>query len=319
MEQSKRREAWGIVKATFNDWIDDKAPRLGAALSYYTLFSLAPTLIIAIAIAGLVFGEDAARGQIVGQLQSMVGVEGGKAIQAMLESVSKPSSGVLATIVGVITFIIGATGAFVELQDALNTVWEVRPKAGYGIKGLVRDRLLSIGMILALGFLLLVSLVISAALSAFSSLLGRIMPGFVVVAQALNLALSLGVATLLFAMIFKILPDVKLAWRDVVMGAVVTAVLFTLGKVLIGLYLGQGTVSSAYGAAGSVVVLLVWVYYSAQIVLLGAEFTQIYARWSGRNIEPADNAEYTPEHFDRLRAAANGLSSSNALGSAARG
>lgn len=292
-------EVWSIIKAVFNDWLDDDAPRLGAALSYYTLFSLAPVLIIVIAVAGLVFGEEAARGEIVRQLQGLVGETGGKAIEMLLESASKPSSGVIATLVGFVTLLVGATGAFVELQSSLNAVWEVRPKAGRGIRGLLRDRLLSFGVILGVGFLLLVSLVISAGLSAVSAWFTNLMPGAVLLAHISNLTLSFVVTTVLFAMIFKILPDVKLAWRDVALGAAVTAGLFTLGKFLIGLYLGRGSVASAYGAAGSLVALLVWVYYSTQILFLGAEFTQIYAERSGREIQPSDNAEYTPEHYAR--------------------
>jgi membrane protein len=293
--------AWDLIKATFNDWIDDKAPRLGAALSYYTLFSLAPVLVIAIAVAGFVFGEEAARGQIVGQIEGLVGVEGGKAIQLLLESVSKPSTGVLATIIGFITLLVGATGVFVELQDALNTVWEVRPKPGQAVKGLLRSRLLSFGVILGVGFLLMVSLVVSAGLAAFSRFVGDALPGYVLFGQIMNIVISLGVTTVLFAMIYKILPDVKLAWKDVWVGAASTAVLFTLGKFLIGLYIGKGSVASAYGAAGSIVALMVWVYYSAQVLLLGAEFTQVYAERFGKHIVPADNAEYAPEYYEKRR------------------
>lgn len=296
--------AWELTTATFNEWVDDKCPRLGAALSYYTIFSLAPMLIIAIAVAGLVFGEEAARGQIVGQLQGLVGVEGGKAIETMLQSVSKPSTGIIATIIGVVTFMLGATTAFAELQDALNTVWEVQPKPGQGVKGMLRGRVLSFGILLGVGFLLLVSLVLSAALTAVTTFMGGFVPAFKFAAHLMNFVLSFGVITVLFAMIYKILPDVKLAWRDVWMGAAVTSLLFSLGKFLIGLYLGAGSVGSAYGAAGSLVVLLVWIYYSAQIMLLGAEFTQVYADRFGSHVEPAENAMYTPEHYARRTAAA---------------
>jgi membrane protein len=302
--KGKLLTAWDLTKATFNDWIDDNVPRLGASLAYYTLFSLAPMLIVAIAIAGFFFGEEAARGQIVGQLQGLVGVEGGKLIESLLVSVSKPSHGIIATIIGVVTFIVGATSAFVELQSALNTVWEVQTKPGRGVKGLLRDRLLSFGMLLGVGFLLLVSLVLSAALTAVSTFMGSRLPGYVYLAQGLNLVLSIGVVTVLFAMIYKVLPDVKLAWRDVWVGAFATSVLFTLGKYLIGLYLGTSSVGSTYGAAGSVVVLLVWVYYSTQILLLGAEFTQVYAERYGAHVQPTENAMYTPEHDARIRAKA---------------
>ncbi|NUQ72190.1 MAG: YihY/virulence factor BrkB family protein [Polyangiaceae bacterium] len=298
----KLRIAWDLTKATFNDWIDDNVPRLGAALAYYTLFSLAPMLVVAIAIAGFVFGEEAARGEIFVQLQTLIGAEGAKLVESLLQSVSKPSHGLLATVLGVFTFILGATTAFVELQSALNTVWEVQPKPGRGVKGLLRDRVLSFGMLLGIGFLLLVSLAVSAALSAFSTFMGNRVPGFYYFAQLMNFVLSIGVQTVLFAMMYKFLPDVKLAWRDVWVGAFSTSVLFTLGKFLLGFYIGSSSVTSGYGAAGSVAVLLLWVYYSTQILLLGAEFTQIYAERFGAHIEPNENAMYTPEHFARIKA-----------------
>ncbi|MCK6593020.1 MAG: YihY/virulence factor BrkB family protein, partial [Polyangiaceae bacterium] len=298
----KLRIAWDLTKATFNDWIDDNVPRLGAALAYYTLFSRAPMLVVAIAIAGFVFGEEAARGEIFVQLQTLIGAEGAKLVESLLQSVSKPSHGLLATVLGVFTFILGATTAFVELQSALNTVWEVQPKPGRGVKGLLRDRILSFGMLLGIGFLLLVSLAVSAALSAFSTFMGNRVPGFYYFAQLMNFVLSIGVQTVLFAMMYKFLPDVKLAWRDVWVGAFSTSVLFTLGKFLLGFYIGSSSVTSGYGAAGSVAVLLLWVYYSTQILLLGAEFTQIYAERFGAHIEPNENAMYTPEHFARIKA-----------------
>ena len=300
--KSKLSLAWDLTKVTFNQWIDDKCMRLGAALAYYTMFSLAPMLVVAIAVAGFVFGEEAARGEIVGQLRGLVGETGGRAIEALLLSVSQPGHGLVATIVGVITFLVGATTAFVELQDSLNTVWGVQPKPGRGVMGLVRDRLLSFAMVVSIGFLLLVSLVMSAAISAISTFLGGRVPGLVYFAQISNIVLSLGVVTLLFAMAFKVLPDVKLAWRDVWIGALSTGVLFTIGKYLIGLYLGSSTVASAYGAAGSVAVLLIWIYFSAQLLLLGAEFTQVYANRFGSKVVPADNAEWMVDYYARLQA-----------------
>jgi membrane protein len=293
--------AWDLTKTTFNQWIDDKCPRLGAALAYYTMFSLAPMLVIAIAVAGFVFGEEAARGEIVGQLRSLVGETGGRAIESLLRSVNEPSAGILATIVGVVTFLVGATTAFVELQDSLNTVWGVQPKPGRGVMGLLRDRLLSFAMLIAIGFLLMVSLVMSAATSALSGFLGSRVPGLNYLAQTLNIVLSLAIVTALFAMVFKVLPDVKLAWRDVWIGAVATGVLFTIGKYLIGLYLGRSSVASAYGAAGSIAVLLLWIYFSAQLILLGAEFTQVYADRFGTRVVPADNAEWMADFYARLR------------------
>jgi len=281
---------WELLKAAGVEWDKDKCPRLGAALSYYTLFSLAPILVIAIAIAGMIFGDEAARGQIVGQIQGLVGLEGAKAIQAMLESANKPGDNIIATVIGVVTLLVGATGAFVELQDSLNTVWEVMPKPGRGIMGMLKDRLLSFGLVLGVGFLLLVSLVLSAALTALGTYLGNAMPGSELVWQVVNTVLSFVVVSALFAMMFKFLPDVELDWKDVGIGAVVTAVLFTIGKYLIGLYLGNSSVSSSYGAAGSIVVLLVWIYYTSQILLFGAEFTQVYAERFGVRISPSKNA-----------------------------
>ncbi len=294
--------AWELTRDTFNDWIDDNVPRLGAALAYYTLFSLAPMLVVAIAVAGLVFGQEAARGEIFLQLRGLIGPEGAKLVESLLQSVSKPSHGIIATVAGVFTFILGATTAFVELQSALNTVWEVQPKPGAGVKGMLRDRVLSFGMLLGIGFLLLVSLAMSAGLSAFSTFMGGRVPGFYYLAQLLNLVLSLSIQTVLFAMMYKFLPDVKLAWRDVWVGAFVTSVLFTLGKFLLGFYIGSSSVTSGYGAAGSVAVLLLWVYYSTQILLLGAEFTQVYADRYGAHIQPTEKAMYTPEHFARIKA-----------------
>ncbi|HLM73241.1 MAG TPA: YihY/virulence factor BrkB family protein [Polyangiaceae bacterium] len=300
--------AWELTRDTFNDWIDDNVPRLGAALAYYTLFSLAPMLVVAIGVAGLVFGEEAARGEMFGQLQALLGAEGAKLVESLLQSVSKPSHGIIATVIGLVTFMLGATTAFVELQSSLNTVWEVQPKPGRGVKGLLHDRILSFGMLLGIGFLLLTSLVVSAGLSAFSTFMGDRVPGFYYFAQLLNLVLSLAVQTVLFAMMYKLLPDVKVAWRDVWVGSFVTSVLFTLGKFLLGFYIGSSSVTSGYGAAGSVAVLLLWVYYSTQILLLGAEFTQIWAERFGGHIEPNENAEFTPEHFARVKrqAAAKG-------------
>jgi len=271
-------------------WWNDNVPRLGASLAYYTLFGLAPILIIAIAIGGLVFGEEAVRGQIVGQIQGLIGREGALAVQAMLEGAAKPSSSVTATVVGGITFFLGATGAFLELQTSLNAIWRVKPKPGGNfLRMLVLQRLISFGLVVALGFLLLTSLLVSTALSAIHTYMGHAFPGVLVLWEGLNVVVSLSVITLLFALIYKVLPDVRLAWRDVWVGALVTAGLFTIGKLLIGLYLGTTSVASTYGAAGSVVVILVWVYYSAQVILLGAEFTREYVEAFGRRPPP--------EHF----------------------
>jgi membrane protein len=280
---------WEVLKCAGSQWLEDKAARLGAALAYYSIFSIAPLLIIVIAIAGFVFGHQAVEGQVSEQIRDLVGEEGANAIQAMVANASKPGSGIIATVVGVAMLFLGATGLFGQLQDAMNTVWEVQPKSGRGILGILKDRLLSMSMVLGTAFLLLVSLVVSTALEALGGrLLGDARAG--VLGQAINFAVSLVVITLLFAMIYRFLPDARIAWRDVGLGAAMTALLFVLGKWCIGLYLGQASVGSTYGAAGSLVVLLVWLYYSAQIFLFGAEFTKAYANRYGSRIVPTENA-----------------------------
>jgi membrane protein len=284
------RAAFGLVKGAYFEWSEDKAPRLGAALAYYTVFSLAPLLLVVIAIAAFVFGEKAAQGQIVGQIEGLIGPDSARAIQDMLANAQKPSSGIVATVVGVVMLLAGASGVFGQLQDALNTVWEVEPKPDRGLVGIVRDRFLSLTMVLGTGFLLLVSLVLSAALATAGQALHRLSPGLEAIGHVVEIAVSFGIVSLLFALIFKYLPDAKIAWRDVWFGAVVTAALFVIGKFAIGLYLGHASIGSAYGAAGSFVVILVWVYYSAQILLFGAELTQVYANRSGSRVKPAENA-----------------------------
>ena len=276
------RTLWIVVKRALAGWWNDNVPRLGASLSYYTLFALAPVLVVAIAIAGLAFGAEAVRGEIVGQVRGLVGEEGGKAVQAMLQGASKKSESRLATGLGLLTFFIAATGAFLELQTALNGIWRVKPKEGvHWLKELVVQRLVSFGLVIGVGFLLLVSLLVSAGLAALDRYMGTAYPALAEVWQAANVLVSFGVITLLFAMIYRVLPDVQLTWRDVWLGAVVTSCLFTVGKFLIGLYLGTSIMASTYGAAGSVVVLLLWVYYSSQIVLLGAEFTRAWVELAG--------------------------------------
>jgi membrane protein len=282
---------WGLLKDTFDEWNEDKASRLAAALAYYTVFSLAPLLIIAITIASLIFDQAAAEGQIVQQIQGLVGKDGAQAIQEMIRNASKPSSGgTIATIIGVATLLFGASGVFGQLQDALNTIWEVAPKPGRGVVGFIRDRFLSFSMVLGTGFLLLVSLVLSTGLAALSSYFGNLLPGFDALWQIVNFVISFGVVTVLFALIYKVLPDAKITWGDVWIGAAITALLFTIGKFLLGVYLGNGAFGSTYGAAGSFVVILAWVYYSAQILFFGAEFTQVYAGKYGSNIKPSKNA-----------------------------
>jgi len=288
--KSRFGEIPGLIKESFKEWKDDGALDLGAALSYYTVFSLAPMLLIVIGVAGVVWGREAVQGQLVGQLQGLVGPQGGQMIQTMIAHASKPGAGVVATIIGLVTILFGATGVFVQLQNALNHIWEVEPKPGGGIWGFVRNRLISFGMILGVGFLLLVSLVVSAAMGSIDRWADNLGGAGRVLALILSFAVSFAVISLLFALIYKYLPDVKIGWRDVWIGAAVTALLFTVGKFLIGLYVAKSSVASSYGAAGSLVILLLWVYYSAQIVFLGAEFTQVYASRYGSQIEPADNA-----------------------------
>ncbi|AFY88546.1 YihY/virulence factor BrkB family protein [Chroococcidiopsis thermalis] len=279
-----------LLRETFTEWNEDKASRLAAALAYYTVFSLAPMLIIAIAIAGAVFGEEAARGEIVTQIQGLVGRDGAKFIETAIEGASKPKAGTIASLISIAVLLFGASGLFAQLQDSLNTIWEVQPKPGRGVIGILRDRFLSFTMVLGVGFLLLVSLVLSAGLSGLVNFLGSLLPGIGALLQIANFVLSFAVTTLLFGLIYKVLPDVKIAWSDVWSGAIVTSLLFSIGRFALGLYLGNSSFGSTYGAAGSVVIILVWVYYAAQILFFGAEFTQVYARRYGSRIVPTKNA-----------------------------
>ena len=271
-------------------WWDDKAPRLGAALAFYTALSLSPILLIVIAISGQIFGHDVARAQVVAQMESLVGEEGAKVTQTMLANAWQESSGFVPAVIGIVTLLVGATGVFAQLQDALNDVWGLKPKASIGLWGLLKDRVLSFAMICGLGFLLLVSLAVNAALTALGDYLGGYLPNWSLVLQIFNALLSFFITFALFAMIFKLLPEARIALSDVWIGAGVTTVMFMLGKFVIGLYLGRGAVGSSYGAAGSFVVLLLWIYYSTQIVLFGAELTQLYANRFGWGVVPADKA-----------------------------
>jgi len=263
-------------------WIDDFAPSMGAAISYYTMFSLAPLLVIVIAVAGSLFGAEAVQGQIAAQLSGLIGQEGALAVQGLVASASEPSRGLIAGSISIAVLIVGATTVFAELQSALDRIWHVPERMKpQGVWGVLRARLLSFGLIMALAFLLMVSLVLSAGLAAFGSWSTGLFPGWEVLLQGLNVIVSFGILTLLFAMIFKFMPSVPIRWPDVWIGAVVTAALFEVGKVLIGLYLGKSGVNESFAAAGSLVVLLAWVYYAAQIFLLGAEFTKVYANAHG--------------------------------------
>lgn len=289
--RARLREGVRLLRDTVSEWNEDNVPLLAAALAYYTIFSLAPVLVIAIAIVGAVFGEDAARGEIVQQIQGLIGTEGAKFVQSMIQNANTPGSGgTVATIVSTLLLLFGASGVFGQLQMALNTIWEVKPKPGRAVKSFLQSRFLSFAMVLVIGFLLLVSLVLSAILAGVSAYFGRLFPEFIILGQLFNFILSLAIITLLFAAIYKFLPDVEVPWSNLWIGAGVTALLFNFGKFLIGLYLGNSGVSSTYGAAGSLVVVLVWVFYSAQIILFGAEFTQVYSKYRGKPIRPSKHA-----------------------------
>ena len=276
-------------------WWDDDALRLGASLAYYTLFAIAPILLVATAIAGMVFGAEAVNGEIVGQLDHLIGREGARAVQGLLEGASQRRTGTLATVLGGITFVVAATGAFLELQAALNTIWRVKLRPGVNLKALLIDRLRSFGLVIAIGFLLMVSLAVTAALAALNGWLSQYAPNLPLVWSGVSTLVSLTVTTGLFALLFRFLPDVRLRWRDVMTGALTTAVLFAIGQLLIGLYLGQSSMASTYGAAGSVMILLLWVYYSCQILLFGAEFTRVYAQREGAKPPPESFAKKDPD------------------------
>ena len=290
----KARDFANLVAETIKEWQKDQAARMAAALAYYATFSLAPLLVLVLAIAGLVGGRDAAQGLVMAQIQDLVGEEGKEFVQSMIENAAATPTGVTASILGSVTLLVGALGAFNELQNALDRIWDVEPKPitrwSLRVQRFIFKRLLSFSLVLGIGFLLLISLVISAGLSALNEYLGRIPLFSELMLQMLNLIISLGLITFLFAMIFKFIPDVEIRWRNVWLGAAITAILFTIGKTLIGIYLGQAEVSSTFGAAGSLAVLMIWVYYSSQILFLGAEFTQVFTKRSGERPPPDENA-----------------------------
>ena len=269
-----------LFKKTFQEFGEDKAPRLGAALAYYTIFSIGPLLLIAISIAGLVWGQQAAEGKISAELEKVFGKSAADAVETMIAGAANEKGGIIATIIGVVTLLFGASGVFAQLEDALDTIWNVERQKSEGITGFIKDRVLSMAMVLGVGFLLLVTLVLDAAISVMGDYLTEIIAGEALL-HAIQLTISFAVITFLFALIFKYLPDIEIAWHDVWLGAAFTSLLFVIGKFALGLYLGKAAVGSSYGAAGSLVVLLVWVYYSAQILFFGAEFTQVYARSHG--------------------------------------
>jgi membrane protein len=287
-------DAWSLVRQAFSDWNDDNVPRLGASLAYYTLFSLAPLLLAAIAIAGLAFGKDAAQGRIVAELQDLIGRPGADAVQQLLRNSWKPGSGIVASVAALVTLVVGATGVFIELRSSLDAIWDVKAPAG-GIGAMVKARLAAFGLVVAVGFLLLVSLVVSAALSALGhTVFAGLGGGAGTLLQAVNTVVSLAILGVLFAMLFKFLPDTEVAWRDVWFGATATSLLFTVGKYLIGLYLARSGVSSTFGAAASIVILMIWVYYAGQIFFFGAELTQAHAQRRGaRGPAPAPPAVFT--------------------------
>jgi membrane protein len=286
------RNLWVVFKTAGVNWVDDKAPRLGAALSYYTVFAIPPLFVIILFVISLVMDPEKVQVMMFSEIGGLIGEKSAEAIQSAMNAQMQSNQGIVASIVAVGTLLVLATGLFIELQDALNTIWGVKEKPGQGIMGFIRNRVLSFAMVLVIGFLLLVSLIVSAGLSAFGKYISTVVPGLDVLWMITNALVSFAVITVLFAMIFKVLPDVTIRWRSVWVGAATTALLFTVGKSLLGLYLGRSTAVSAYGAAGSVVLLLLWVYYSAQILFFGAEITEVYANRFGTRLEPAKNAEW---------------------------
>jgi membrane protein len=285
------KDTWVTLKETASDWRDDNASRLAASLAYYSLLSLAPLLVIAVSTAGLFFGAEAAKGKVAGELSAVVGGAAAGGIQSVVTHAQSPSGGVIGSVVGVLTLFFGASGVFGELKSSLNAIWEVKPKPGRGIWGEIKSRFFSFTMVLGVAFLLLVSLILTAILSSIGDRVGGMLPGGEGLWQVVNFFFSLAVITSLFALIFRYVPDAEVQWKDVWLGAAFTAVLFTIGKVLLGIYLGKAAVGSSYGAAGSIIALVVWVYYAAQILFMGAEFTQVRARRRGRAIEPSADAE----------------------------
>lgn len=280
-----------LLKITFKEWNEDQAPRLAASLAYYTALSIAPLILVVIAILGFFFGDEAARGQIVAQFSNELGTEFATFIEEMIQNADKPSEGILSTVLSLLMLIVGATGVFMQLQSALNQIWDIKVEKG-GFVYMIRKRFLSFGMIMSLGFLLLISLLVNGVIASLDEFLTGIIPAYQILAQLITTLISLGVSTLLFAIIFKYMPDATIEWRDVAIGAFVTAILFTIGRFALGLYLGNVGTVSTYGAAGSFVLILLWVYYSAQILMFGAEFTQVYARRYGTKIVPEEGATF---------------------------
>src|SRR6476661_369360 len=284
--------SFGLLKQTFSEWLEDKAPQLGAALAYYTVFSLAPLILVLLAIVGLLFRNDpgGAWNKITEQISYFLDKSAVEVVQNIAQKAAQPNKSLAATIIGILLALFGASGVFGQLQNALNTIWGVKAKPGAGIVEFIRSRFLSFAMVAGVCFLLLVSLVFESLLKGFSHYIQAIFPGGIVIALVVYSIFDLAVVVLLFALIFKFLPDVKIQWRDVWIGALMTAIFFAIGKCALGLYLGSGAAASAYGAASSLITLLLWIYYSSQILLFGAEFTQVYAARAGRPFVPAKYA-----------------------------
>lgn len=290
---AKAKKYWRLIGETFSIWNDGAASSLGAGVAFFTIFAIAPLFMLVLALAGFFFGEEAARRELFGELSGLIGPTGGQAVQSLLAAADKPRAGVFATAVGLVALFVGASSVFIQLQTSLNAVWNVRLKPGSGVRNFVKNRLLSFAMLLGIGFLLLVSLIVSAVLDGAAKYMSGIVPAHAAFWHALDFLVSLCLFALLFALILKVLPDVTIAWRDAWIGASMTALLFDLGKFLLGFYLGRSTVASAYGAAGSLVVVLLWVYYSVQILLFGAAFTRVWAEKYGTKIKPIRGAEFT--------------------------
>jgi membrane protein len=281
---------WSTLNEAFAQWNAHNASRLAASLSCYAIMSSAPLVVLSVALAGWAFGDQAARGEIAGQIGSVVGIDAGRAVEAIVVNAKEPTSGLVGTVAGLVVLVLGASGAFAELQSALNTIWGVAPKPGRGFLGLLRDRFFSFGMVMAVAFLLLASLVVSAGLAAAGKLFAAHLPGGAALAEGLNFVVSLGIVTVLFALVFKVVPEAEIDWQDVWLGAFLTAVFFDVGKLLLGIYVGRSSLTSAYGAAGSLVALVIWIYYTSQIVFFGAEFTCARARRAGHGLRPSANA-----------------------------
>jgi membrane protein len=296
-------EPFRLFKGAVAEWSQDNATRLAAALAYYALFSIAPLLLIAISVAGFVFGRDAAEGEIFRQLHDLIGPQGAAAVQEMVRNANRQQTGIVASLIGVVLILFGASGVMGELKSALNTIWDIPPRAHATLWSMIKERFFSLTMVLGVGFLLMVSLIVSAAISALGRYFERYMSGSEVLLQTLNFIGSLAVITLLFMLIFRYVPDTRIAWRYALPGAAATALLFTVGKFLIGLYLGKGSFASTYGAAGSLVIFLAWVYYSAQILFFGAELTQVYANEYGARILPMAAIESPPAESIERRVA----------------